>query len=819
MQAGDQIISGLPPGRGKMIRNYIKTAIRNIRGQGFYSFLNIAGLTIAVACLILVGLYINHETSYDNFHKRAERIYRVGAHYMIRDNDDRFALSPIPIGNALQTEFPEVEMFTRMKVVPNAKLVHDDGREFIEENFLFADSTFFRMFTYEKISGDLENALTEPGSMVLTRSTSRRYFGDESAFGRQMTGGSGTVYTVTGVIEDPPRNSHVPFDGLLSRSTAGSRFGTQTEDINNPRNFWFSDLNTYILLSPGSTIEDLKAKNDVFYDKYMKSIGDEIGSTFEPIYQNIRDIHLHSDLEYDYPVGNLRYVQIFAIVGILLIVIACINYTILATSIALERRREVGMRKVVGATRGILTWQFLTESTIIALVSVILGLVLASLTLPFFNQLTNMQLDLTPLYSPTAILLFIGLVIILGLGSGLYPALYLSSFSPNAVLREEKGPKTGIVRNALVIMQFTIAVFLIISTLIVRNQLNFMQNRDLGMRTENAILFALSDSASAANKDFFKDKMEENPDILDITMVSNVPVGPGGRLVHYIETDEGLIEKPINYIFVEDNYIDFMDMQIVAGDGWDTTQIQGVNPKSIVNRALVEEMGWTLQEAIGKTLDRGQADSPGHIHTEIGAVVENFNYTSLHNPVEPITIFAYPILHVYMIRHAEGRGPAVEDFLKGMWEKTNSIFPIKTYVLDNVIADMYESERRTAAAFGVLSGISLFISLLGLLGLASHTINRRRREIAIRKVLGATPSGIAGMFGRVFTKRVLVANVISWPIVWYAMGRWLENFAFRTQRGLASFIIALLISFIVAWATVYLQSLGRANRPPLPDLE
>lgn len=806
-----------------MLKNYYKIIIRNLFKNKIYTLISILGLALGICCSILIGLYVYNELSYDKYHLDHERIYRLESHFHIQESNDLFAATSFPLAPALKVEFAGVEEFVRFQPMDNNLFIYD-GRNYFNENMYFADSTVFSVFTHKILAGSAESALTEPNTMVLTESFAARIFGDEDPLDKVIRAGNGLTFRITGVIADLPQNSHLQFDGLASMITLAQFFGPERFHSLDPNLFWNIGLYSYIKLAEKADISEVTENfQSVVYDKYMKSIGDMLNASFDLMVQPLAQVHLHSKVGYDQPSGNISYIYIFFIVAVFLLIIGCINYMNLATARSAKRALEVGMRKVVGATKVSLRSQFLLESMIITLLALVIAIIGANLLLPVFNQLSGKELTLSLFNDLRYIGLGVVIILLTGLLAGSYPAFYLSSFQPVDVLKENllSGRKGGLLRKLLVIFQFTISVIMIIGTLTVFNQLNYIKQMDKGFDDDSIVVLTIRDTTGVRNLEAFQQELLKHQNILKSGTASSIPGGGYGIIVQRIEALDGsFLEKGVNFVFVDHHYLDVMDMKIIEGRAFDPNLQTDLEESVIINEAAVRNFGWG-DDILGKEIQFGAGiEGDAARYTKVVGVVKDFHYASLHNAVEPLLILLSdsPLRNINL-KISNHNIPATLKYIEEKWKEFNPTFPFEYSFLDDNLNQQYIAEQKISQVFSYFTIICILIASMGLFGLASFTAEQRTREIGIRKVLGADTASIIRILSREFLICVIWANIIAWPVAYYFLDKWLSNFVYRVNVSLLIMLVSGLIALLISLLTVISQAIKAASVNPVISLK
>jgi putative ABC transport system permease protein len=815
-----------------MLKNYLKIALRNIGRHKGYSFINIAGLAIGMAVCILILIFVRDELSYDTYHEHKDRIYRVERRWFAADGSVRGELcsvapSFVPL---LEEDFPEMEHVVRLLGSGDILIAFGENK-FVEERFYAAEQDIFDVFTIPMTKGNPQTALKNPNSIVLSESIVRKYFGDEDPMGKVMkVGSSGEDYQVTGVMKDVPENSHLHFDFLASFITLKGRY-TYYKDgsdyLFGSTNFSDNVTYTYLRLAKDADSREVAARLPAFIDRHLPTYESESGDIVHPsrwnglILRKVTDIHLrsHTNNELE-PNSDIRYVTLFTLIAVFILIIACINFMNLSTARAVKRAREVGLRKVAGANRRLLTTQFLGESLLIALLAMALALVLVAILLPYFSAFSGHELRFGLLMNSVGILILVSVFLITGLAAGLYPAVYLSAYKPATILRGEltRGTKGALMRKVMVVFQFAISAALIISVAVVFKQMRFLQNANLGFQRENIVLIP-SDSVVLENWREIKNELLKNPRILAATLSKRAPSGrlldaPGFR----IEINGEMVDSPFSmpHNRVEHDFFKTYGMKIVAGRDFSVDYPTDENEAFILNETAVRRLGLkSPEEAVGLPVETTAPNLSGRV---IG-VVADFNYESLHHQIVPmITYIRLNQTNTMSLRIAAGDIQETIAYVQGVWDRFHPGYPVSYSFLDDRLNALYRNEERMMEMFGYFSLLAIFIACLGLFGLASFTTEQRTKEIGIRKVLGATVSKIIILLSKEFGKWVLVANIIAWPVAYFAMDKWLDNFAYRVNLGWTAFLLTAGLTSLIALLTVGYQSLKAALANPADSL-
>ncbi|MBP6828288.1 MAG: ABC transporter permease, partial [Saprospiraceae bacterium] len=767
-----------------MLQNYLFIGLRNLLKDRGYTLLNVLGLTVGITFSLLLLLYVADELNYDRFHEKTDRIVRVGSHVKETENEFHWASTQFQTAETLKHDYP-AEVEDAVRVLPSDRTEYRNGEQrFTEKKFCLAGENIFRIFTLPLLEGDPNTALTEPNSMVLSRSTADKYFGKNTAcLGKTLTNNRNETWKITGVMQDVPAHSHIRFDALLSDHEIRKITAANGGDWGQ-----FSSY-TYALLRPGVGPATFEKKIGEMYDKYMASIFKPLNININYMVQPIAEIHLHSIMDEEpEPLGSLAYVRILGLTALFLVLLACINYINLTTARATRRAREVGVRKALGSSRGMLAAQFLTESALLALASGALGLTLAWLLLPVFNTMSGKEMAPDALLQPVILGGLATMLVLAGLIGGSYPALVLSGFKTVSVLKGDSVKAGGgLLRRGLVVIQFAVSLIMLIATGVIFDQLNFLKNKDTGFQKDQ-VLVLRADPGSVKRGEIaaFRHTLQQNPSIL---AVGGTWVSPGkdvaGKNVTYIEGNEGMKEIGIDITAVDEFLLPALDIKIVQGHNFDGTPGDTLN-SVLVNEALVKKMGWA--DPIGKKL-RFSTDNP---FAQVIGVVKDYHQKSLYNPIEPLILLYRRECHVI---HARVRPDDLPGTLKSVESAWKANFPAQEFkytFLDENFNEQFSADQKRGVLFSVFSGLSIFIACLGLLGLVAYTTEQRRREIGIRKVLGAEPGQMVALLARHFVVLVLIAGVLAIPTAWWFLQRWLEEFPYKTDLQPLTFIGALL---------------------------
>jgi putative ABC transport system permease protein len=796
-----------------MLGHYLKTTLRNFWRHRGYTLINLLGLAIGIATCLIIFTYISYELNYDKFNKDYEDVYRVAVKGRIGEDIFNVAASMPPLPVTIKRDFPEVRSYTRIdKYEENAFLAFDD-KKFYVEGLYFVDTSFLDVFTFEMLRGDPATALEEPYSLVLTEKIARKYFGDEDPMGKMLRLNDQVSMKVTGVLKDIPANTHLKFTMLASLSTLIKELGERRYKDNWGSLFLYSYIRLYHGVDAAAFGEKIqRVVHDAFGEK-----ANEYNIEMTPYLQPVASIHLHSNLLAELePNSDISYIYIFSAVALFILVIACINFMNLSTARASKRSREVGMRKVSGATRGQLVWQFLSESLLLSLMCMILALVIVEALIPLFSNITGLELE-PYFHRPFTILVIFILSIFVGFFAGTYPAFVLSSFQPIRAIRGElySGMKKSILRNLLVVLQFSISIVMLVSTWLIFEQMKFISNKKMGFDKENLVIIPLKSDRVRDKGKTLKVEFEQLPAVKQISLTSSTP----GRSIDGTGySPEGIDANSPWIIYTLRADYDFMDVfGMKIKEGRELSQDYGTDTMAaVINEALVKKLGWI--EPIGKKIfDFGREDSVRTYYTVVG-VVEDFHFKSLHDPIEPSMILINKGKPDYLaIRLNPGNTAKSIEQLRQKWEEVEQAFPFDYYFMKEEYKDMYKSEQKMAELFIAFTILAMLIACLGLFGLALFSIEQRTKEIGIRKILGASVSGLLYRLSREFSKWILLSAVIAWPLSWLLVDNWLQSFAYRIEilDYAWIFLVSALLALAIALVTIIFHAYHAATRDPV----
>jgi putative ABC transport system permease protein len=807
-----------------MFKNYFKLAWRNLTKYKFISFINLFGLTVGLTCCMLILTYILNELSYDRYNKDADQVYRVTRTFYDGNGKEMLNLSTVapPFGYYLPTDFPEIEKMTRLLNSGTTPLRYKD-KLINEPNVYFADGNLFDVFTVDVLKGNPKTALNDPFSIMLTEETAKKYFGNEDPINKVLRANNQFDVKVTGVYKAFPPNSHIHPNVLVSFNTLkdSAVYGEENLRTNWGNNSFF----TYIKLPKNYNIEGMKARFPAFLDKHMAGqYGPNQPSKFTTLgLQKLTDIHLYSHTDYEAePNGDIKRIYIFSAIALFILLIACINYMNLSTARSALRAREIGIRKVIGARKRELVIQFLSESILTAWSAILIALALLYFALPWLNKVSGQHLTISILLKWQILVPLFLSPFLIGFISGIYPALFMSSFQPVKTLKGLFKVGSGSInfRKVLVVTQFAISIILIVTTIIVFQQLRYMQNVSLGYNKEHIITMAYN-SQMNDQYDAFRNTLLQNSNIKDVALSSRIPTGRllDGMGAQVAGSDSMVpVKADIRYVAVDYDFIPTYGISLAAGRNF--SREYGTDTSNfIINESAVKAVGWKdAGQAVGKDFKYGQFT--GHI---VG-VVKDFHFESLHQAITPLVFVLPPpgknqtFYNYISVKLSGNHINSTLNTIKNTWEKFSPDLPYQYTFLDENFSKLYASEQRQETIFTTFACIAIFIACLGLLGLSAFAISQRVKEIGVRKVLGANTTTIVSLLSKDFLKLVLIAAVIAFPVAWYVMHNWLQDFAYRISIQWWVFIIAAVVAALIALITVGMQAIKAAMVNPVKSL-
>jgi len=806
-----------------MIRNYLVSAFRNIKRQPFISFVNIFGLTVGLTCCLLILVYIINERSYDKFDKNADDIYRVTRIFYSDNGAETLHTGSVapPFGPLLKNAFPDIKATTRIFNPGNTSLAYKD-KLFNETNALYAEENTLNFFNTPILKGDQRSALREPYSVMLTEEIAHKYFGDLDPLDKTIKiGGNKHEFRVTGIFKSFPANSHLHPQVLMSFNTLRDTavYGDQLLQTKFNHNAFF----TYLLFPKNYNVEAVEKQLPYFLDKYVHlghlPPNKKTHQATSLVFQKLTDIHLRSHLDTEIEEnGDIKRVYIFSAIALFILLIACINYMNLSTARSVLRAREIGVRKVIGAQRKEIITQFLSESVLVTFIALSIAVLLTFLLLPIVNELSGQALSFDTILSWSVVLCILALPFIIGFISGIYPALFMSSFLPVKVLKGILNIGKGSIsfRKVLVVVQFSISIILIVATTIVYQQLQYIQNKELGFSKDHMITMNMPFDLNS-RFDAFRSDLLKTPAIKDVGRSSDIPSDRLLRASDASIVQNGSMQRlkiDLKFINTDYNFLETYGIHMAAGRGFSrnfTTDAKSY----VINEAAVKALGWTgAENAIGKDIKYG--DMQGKV---IG-VVKDFHFESLHQQIIPLLFSISPYNFYYKVSvKVDGHNTASAiSALMNTWHNYEPEVPFEYNFLDEKFGQLYKSEQYEGGLFTIFSGIAIFIACLGLLGLSAFTITQRMKEIGVRKVLGATVPQIVKELSKDFVRLVVIAAVIAFPIAWYVMNQWLRDFASRITISWWVFVAAGVVALIIAFATISFQSIKAALMNPVKSL-
>ncbi|GJM35542.1 MAG: ABC transporter permease [Saprospiraceae bacterium] len=801
-----------------MFKNFLTVAWRNLRKYKLYSALNILGLSVGITGSFLIFLFLQSELSYDKHFQHAKDIYRLGVEYDFSGKIDQFSNIARPVAPQMKEDYPQVETYTRMAGL-NGLFTHKAQFDYQHnpvksDRVFYADSSFFEVFDYEFLAGNPEKALVAPNTIVLTQQMAKNIFGNADPIGQQLKVDGTELMTVTGLLADSRDKTHMPFDALVSWTT---QFTEQENDI------WLGrHVYSYLRLQEGADPGFLEAQFDSFFDKYMAANFKQAGGTAKLIVQPLESIHLNSNLNWEaYANGNTATIKIFSVIALFLLLIASFNYMNLAIAQSGGRAREVGMRKVMGARKSTLISQYLVESVLVALIALWLVIGLSFLFLPQFDMLAGQELSINFFRNPGLLIGLVATTGLVGLISGIYPAFVLSGFKPVDIFKGVGGATNNRnhLRKILVVTQFVIAIALMASTLFVNQQVAYLQEKDLGFDRENIMAIEMKDTLIFNNLNAIQQELEQMPAILGSAVSSALPGMELNQLVVNIKDGQGeRVPFGVQFMEVDYDFADLIGMEIVKGRNFDRAFPADLTTNVIINEAAARKFGWEA-DPINKIMDFGP-ESDGTIpeYKTIG-VIRDFHAGSLHNAIQPIVLFLpfQPGGRLFLKLSGNDLPETIAQIEK-KWAGFGASAPLEYVFLDQSLADQYIAESKLLKLLGYFALLTIFISALGLFGLVSLASTQRKKEIGIRKVLGASINGLLLLLSREFILLVAIANLLAWPLAYYGIRKWLEGFAYSIDITWTPFLLAAFLSLLMAILTLGYHALRAAFVNPVEAL-
>ena len=804
-----------------MFHNYLKVAFRNLRRQKLYSAINIIGLAIGITCVLFILFYVQHELSYDRYHEKADRIYRLAVSIRMGGNELERAIVGAPTAAALVNDFPEVEDAVRLRTGGNWYIRYGD-KTYKETAFIFADANVMEIFSIPLLEGDPQTALTEPNTLVISQTAAKKYFGSDNPVGKVLNLDNNVDFQVTGVFQDIPSFSHFHWGFIGSMASVEKRLEMQWTSL---------DVYTYLLLRGGADPDALEAKFPAMVEKYcdreFKAFTGKVyaqlkesGTKWEYFLEPLTSIHLHSNLGFELePNGDIKYIYIFSTIAIFCLLIASINFINLATARSAKRAKEVGIRKVVGSARSQLVVQFITESVLMSVAALLGALVLVRLLQPSFHSLIGREIDIHFLAHPSQILILAAVIVFVGIIAGIYPAFVLSSFKPVSVLKQQTkgGSRDHWLRSALVVFQFLTSIVLIIGTLIIHNQMRYVQNKDLGFQKEQVLVvqdaFILGKGIEA-----FKEELKQNPDVASATITSYLPVLSNQRVRSIFP--EGQREEK-GFIAVQawradHDFVRTFGLNIIQGRDF-SREFPTDSKATIINETAADMLGW--DNPVGKRIGVAGASKSGkYQYFTVVGVVKNFHFDSMREVIMPLALYLEPSSEFLAVRLQTGNISGQIESVRKVWDKYLPGYPFVFSFLDDRFENLYKTELRSGRILGIFSVLAVIISCLGLFGMSAYMAEQRTKEIGIRKVLGATVPEILLLLSKEFSRLVLVGFLVAAPVSYFIMRNWLQDFSYRTSITVWPFMISMGLALSVASITVSYYAVKLALSSPAESL-
>jgi putative ABC transport system permease protein len=804
-----------------MWENYFKVAIRNLYRHKGFSLINIFGLAIGITGCLCIGLFVWDEMQYDKFVKEGDQVYRIYLKSSNSSGTTASATTPPVFATYMQDNYPEVKDAVRMMMWSGKMLMETGDKSSYEEKGAIADSTFFSIFPLAFAKGRAESAFTEKMSVVITEDLAHKYFVKDDPISKTIKLDK-SDFVVTGVLSKIPEHFHLDFKYIFTISAAGL-------PAERMERWSWQQFFTYIKVKDGTNIQQLESKFTEDVVKIAHPGTSESGYTYLPFFQPLKDIHLHSaDFVYDNGKrGNASYVKGLTVIAIFVLLIACFNFVNLATARSFRRAKEIGVRKVIGAGRKELFFQFIGETVLVSMIAIFIAIIATLIILPYLNNFTGKSISFNPITNPLLGLLLLGVALVIGFLSGIYPALVMSGFQPIKVLKGLKptGNHSGssvLLRKSLVVIQFALSALLIICTLIVYRQMNFLHQKDLGFNKEQIIYFNALGGA-AENIEVFKEELKGSPGVVSVTGGYGLP---GDQLAGdgiIVPGKDGDVEHSVVQLIVDHDYINTMSLQLVAGRGFSKAHATDVNEAFIINETAVKQLGFnTPQEALGQRLnwEKWVEDSlnPVKMGRVIG-VVKDFHVKSLHEKLSPAVLQIYPeVLVKIAVKIHTADLPSTISYIQNTWNKFTPDYPLEYKFLDENFAEMYSAEDKLSTLLFIFTLMAIFVGCMGLFGLAAFSAEQRIKEIGIRKVLGASVINIVTLLSKTFIKPVIIATIIAFPIAWWAMNNWLQDFPYRLEISWWIFALAIIVALVIALVTVSFQSIKAATSNPVKNL-
>lgn len=795
-----------------MYRNYLKITWRFLLRSKLYASINVTGLAVGMAVFMLIFLYVRDEISYDTYHNESDNIYRIVSNLTVPDGYFEFASTPPHLGSRLKEDFPEVIDYTRLANLGGVLKVGE--KSFRDDRGIYSDPSFFNLFDIPILQKNQDTPLSNPFTIVLTESAAKKYFADEDVLGKTIEiEGIEQPFSIVAVMEDVPANSHFSFDYLISMRTR------EALDFLREGQWFYLDYYTYLLLPENQRIQELETKLPDFIEKHIGDAQRDAGQTYEFKFQRLADIYLRSSRDVEIGAnGNIQYVYIFSLIAIFILVIACVNFMNLSTARASKRAKEIGLRKVVGAVRKQLISQFLMESILISVLSFVLAIVVTMWVLPFFNQIVSKELSMQILFETQTLVFWLALIFVSGFLAGIYPAMVLSRFRPVRVLSSGSptSSENTLLRKGLVVFQLMISTILIMGTIVINQQLKSMQNQNLGFDKDQILTINFARNNEVLEKmDELRSEFMKNANVANAAFSTFIPsTGASNWYTTYEVTPGEKLNASMYGYLVDYDFIDTYGLEVLVGRGFNKEIPMDVDDAYVINEAAALKIGFeNYEDAIGKPIN--QIGKEG----KIVGVIKNFNFKSLHNEVEPLVMqMAPPFLSFMSVRLNSGKALETIGELEETWNSMISSVPFEVAFLDQDLNRRYAAEIRTGEVFTIFSGLAIFIAALGLFALSTLSAEQQRKNISVRRVLGASERGIVYAFAVQFLKLAGVALVVSIPITYWLAESWLNDFSYRIDLGASIFLLGGFITLLVTLLTVSFQSFRLTRLNPAYNL-
>ncbi|NUO80605.1 ABC transporter permease [candidate division KSB1 bacterium] len=806
-----------------ILGNYFTLTIRNLLRQKVYTAINIAGLAIGMSCCLIILMIVADELSYDRFHKNADRLYRVTLDAHVQDREFITARSSGPVAPSLRESLPEVEAATHIRArggtpVSDCAVRYGD-KAFNEYLLFFADSSFFKVFSCEVLEGDVNTFLTQPNTIVITEVTARKYFGAEPALGKTLEVDGRSQFMICGVVKEFPQQSHWRFS--LLASLVGRTISERDNWLNNS---W----STYVLLKKGASREQAEATFQAIVEKNVRpAVEEELGGNWSEMksqgmyyryrFQPVTSIHLHSRLDEEvFPPGNAATVYALGMIAVFILLIACINFMNLATARSARRAKEVGVRKVLGSQALQLIFLFVGEAALLAALAMLVSLGLMELALPVVNSIASKSLSLETFTNPPALAGLVAFTILVGVLAGSYPAFVLSSFQPANVLKGElrSGMRSGRMRSALVVLQFAISIALMVGTMAVYRQLQFIRTRDLGFDKEQMLVVDNTWLLGRSKAQSFKETLLSRPGVTAAAFTQNLPGNDIGSAAYWREGDNASSLIMLRQLWCDYDFLNVMGVRLKEGRFFNREFTTDSSTAVVINERAASLLGY--ERPVGRKLNGFFGD--GEKALDIIGVTEDVHYEPLHQPILPMVALISRGAPTRIVLRVRGDIPAVIRDVEEQWKTFSGGQPFTTYFLDDRLERYYRADQALGKLFGIFAGVGIFISCLGLLGLVTYATEQRTKEIGIRKTLGATTPSIVGLLSKEFVKLVVVANLIAWPLSYYFINGWLQDFAYRIDLSWGVFVLAGGLALVIALLTVSAQTIKAALSNPVEAL-